>query len=424
MVEYLTETISVEVTQTWMDVDTCSITLAGWHDPKKLERIEIEWGDQTIFRGVITSYRYSHRAGQAPTTQFIAKAIPWYLTKQYVPNETSFLEAGYTDDPTEIFRQWCGGVNSRSKTGIDFDEENSSLVPLDDWRTEDYLPLLFNPGRHTLWDALLAICDKYKMSFYFYPIKYSSYYGMYFQPEDDLKYLFDRIGTLFTISKSDTVSLEMFYDRGPFTNINDVKVTGMSSGSDWSYIFAESKSSKLRNGVERPVEFVYEAADLELSLASTIADELLRRLQTISPLVTVNLKRRTLSKPYLPGYKIELQGFADVLDWNALRIYQASFRLEAGMEPQMTLRLANWDDLSHPFVAEENPFRRLADATVERIYKSIAKEYPGALPADFKILPTSATGMVPVIITKDYGDGTVDVKIIETGQEFKKIKIL
>jgi len=29
-----------------------------------------------------------------------------------------------------------------------------------------------------------------------------------------------------------------------------------------------------------------------------------------------------------------------------------------------------------------------------------------------------------VIITNDYGDGTVDVKIIETGQEFKKIKLL
>ena len=75
-------------------------------------------------------------------------------------------------------------------------------------------------------------------------------------------------------------------------------------------------------------------------------------------------------------------------------------------------------------MAEENPFRRLADSTVDRIYKSIAKEYPGALPSDLKILPTSAAGMVPVIITNDYGDGTVDVKIIETGQEFKKIKLL
>jgi len=80
--------------------------------------------------------------------------------------------------------------------------------------------------------------------------------------------------------------------------------------------------------------------------------------------------------------------------------------------------------LSHPFVAEENPFRRLADSTVDKIYKSIAKEYPGALPSDLKILPTSAAGMVPVIITKDYGDGTVDIKILETGQEFKKIKLL
>ena len=424
MVEYLTETISVEVTQTWMDIDTCSITIAGWKDPKELERIEIEWGDQIIFRGVITSFRYSQRAGQTPTTQFIAKSIPWYLTKQYVPNETSFLEAGYTDDPTVIFQQWCGGANSKSKTGIDFDEENSSLVPLEDWRTESYLPLLFNPGRHTLWDALLAICDKYDMSFFFYPIDRSSYYGMFFQPEEDLQYYLDRIGTLFTVSKSDTISLEIYYDRGPYTNINDVKVTGMSSGSDWSYIFAEKKSSKLRSGVERPVEFVYEASDLEISVAQAIAETLLERLQTISPLVTINLKRRTLTKSYLPGYNIGLEGFGDVLDWLSLRIYQASFRLEAGMEPQMTLRLAYWDDLSHPFVAEENPFRRLADATVDKIYKSIAKEYPGALPADFKILPTSATGMVPVIITKDYGDGTVDVKIIETGQEFKRIKIL
>jgi len=427
MVEYLTETISVEVTQTWMDIDTCSITVAGWKDPKDLERIEIEWGDQIIFRGVITSYRYSQRAGQAPTTQFIAKSIPWYLTKQYVPNETSFLEAGYTDDPTVIFQQWCGGANSRSKTGIDFDRDNSSLVPLEDWRNPEegkYLPLLFNPGRHTLWDALLAICDKYDMSFFFYPIEYSSYYGMYFQPEEDLQYIFDRIGDLFTVSDSDTISFEMYYDRGPYTNINDVKVTGMSSGSDWSYIFAERKSPRLKDGVERPVEFVYEASDLELSLASTLSQTLLERFQSISPLVTLNLKRRTLTKPYLPGYNIKLKGFGEVLDWLVLRIYQASFRLEAGMEPQMTLRLASWDDLSHPFVAEENPFRRLADATVDKIYKSIAKEYPGALPADLKILPTSATGMVPVIITKDYGDGTVDVKIIETGQEFKRIKIL
>ena len=424
MVEYLENVVSVEVTQTWMDIDKCSITCVGWQDPKNLERIEIEWGDQIVFRGVITSYRYSQRAGQPPTTELLAQALPWYLTKQYVPNETSFLEPGYTDEPTEIFKEWCGGVNSRSKTGIDFSRDNSSLVPLEDWRSAPYLPLLFNPGRHTLWDALLAICDKYDMSFFFYPIEASLYYGMYFQPEDDLQYLLDRHGEIFTVSDSDATLLELYYDRGPHTNINDVKVTGMSSGSDWSYIFAEAKSSKLKAGIERPVEFVYEASDLEIGIATALADELLDRLQTVSPLVTINLKSRDLTKSYLPGYNVELKGFGDVLDWLTLRIYQVSFRLEAGMEPQMTLRLANWDDLSHPFVAEENPFRRLADSTVDKIYKSIAKEYPGALPSDLKILPTSAVGMVPVIITKDYGDGTVDVKILETGQEFKKIKLL
>ena len=295
MVEYLENVISVEVTQTWMDIDTCSITCEGWQDPKKLERIEIEWGDQIVFRGVITSYRYSQRAGQPPTTNFIAKSLPWYLTKQYVPNETSFLEPGYTDEPTEIFREWCGGVNSRSKTGIDFSRDNSSLVPLEDWRSAPYLPLLFNPGRHTLWDALLAICDKYDMSFFFYPIEASLYYGMYFQPEDNLQYLLDRHGEIFTVSDSDATSLELYYDRGPHTNINDVKVTGMSSGSDWSYIFAEAKSSKLKAGIERPVEFVYEASDLEIGIAAALADELLDRLQTVSPLVTINLKSRDLT---------------------------------------------------------------------------------------------------------------------------------
>jgi len=119
----------------------------------------------------------------------------------------------------------------------------------------------------------------------------------------------------------------MYYDRGPYTNINDVKVTGMSSGSDWSYIFAETRSSKLEDGIERPVEYVYEASDLEIGIAKWLSSELLKRFQGISPLVTLNLKRRTLTKPYLPGYNIGLEGFGDVLDWLSLRIYQASFRL-------------------------------------------------------------------------------------------------
>ena len=424
MVEYLENVVSVEVTQTWMDIDTCTITCTGWQDPKQLDRIEIEWKDKIIFRGVITSYRYSERAGQPPSTQLMAQALPWYLTKQYVPNETSFLEPGYTDEPTAIFKEWAGGPNSRRKVGIDLEYPNSSLVPLEDWRAAPYLPLLFNPGRHTLFDALKAICDKYDMSFFFYPLQSSAYYGMYFQPEDDLQYLLDRAGNLFTISRSNTISIELYYDRGPNTNINDVKVTGLSSGTDWSYIFAESKSSKLKAGVERPVEFVYEASDLELPIAAALAKELLNRLQAISPLVTVNLKSQAISKPYLPGYNVELRGFGDVLDWLELRIYQSIFRLEAGQEPTLILKLAKWDDLSHPFVAEENPFRRLADETVERIYKSIAKEYPGALPANLKIFPSSAVGMVPVIITKEHEDGTVDIKILETGQEFKKIKLL
>ena len=80
--------------------------------------------------------------------------------------------------------------------------------------------------------------------------------------------------------------------------------------------------------------------------------------------------------------------------------------------------------MSHPFVAEENPFRRLDESITNKIMNSIARNYPGMLPHGLRESLSGPTSIKPVEILETYDDGTVKVRIIETGQEFDKVKVV
>lgn len=425
--------ISVEVTQEWMGIDTARITALGAVQPPRGSCIVVQlsgWWN-CIFAGRIINYKIWRSPGEDYYTEIFAAAPQWFLTKQYVPQDYSYLIPGVTDNPREYIKQWLGGRYWRETTGLDW--ESGYLEEVPNW-SEEYAHnfLQFNPARHTKWDALLAVCDKYNMGFYFKPKGAGSgledgidFYEFWFRNTSWLRHLFNGYN-LRLDPNQDVKSIEIYHDFTPDSNFNRVKAVGLEGGSSWSYIASEKEINFVAWGEVRPVEYVYQVPELNIDLAEQYAQEVLDRLQSRSPLINIRCRLKTSIRDryWLPGLRLDLSEFSDILDKTYWRIYKVTHRWAAGEDPETIFYIAQFDDLSHPFVAEENPFRRLDESITNKIMSAIARNYPGALPHGLRESLSGPTSIKPVEILETYDDGTVKVKIIETGQEFDRVKLI
>ncbi len=418
--------VSMEVTQEWMGIDTARIVAHGAVIPQRGDYIIIElsgWWD-CVFAGRVINYKIRRAPGENYYTEILAAAPQWFLTKQYVPKEYSYLVPGLTDNPREYIKEWLGGSRWQSITGLDW--EDGYIEEVSNW-TKEYAHnfLQFNPSRHTKWDALLAICDKYNMGFYFKPKGTFDFYEFWFRNTSWLRHLFNNYNLRLEPDK-DIKSIEIYYDYSPDSNFNRIKVFGLGSGADWTYIAAEHETDFVSWRKVRPVEHVYQIPELNIDLANQYASEILNRLQSRSPLINIRCRLRASigGRYWLPGLRLDLSAFSDILEEVYWRIYKVMHRWSPGEEPETTFYVAQFDDLSHPFVSEENPFRRLDEAITNKIMNSIARNYPGAIPHKLRESLSGPTSIKPVEILETYEDGTVKVRIIETGQEFDKVRIV
>lgn len=421
----LSQVVSMEITQSWMEVDTARITLLGVHRPERGNYILIAFDSDFVFAGRVINYHIRRGAGQPYFTEVLVASPLWYLTKQYIPSEYSYLIPGVTDNPRDYIRVWLGDRQWSSTTGLNW--EDGWLMEVPNWSEEYAYQLLhFNPTRHTKWDGLLAICDKYSMGFYAVPEGAFDFYEFRFYTEEWLHLVFDKSDYIKELSESDLRSFEVFYDYSPDSRFNRVLVTGQGKGSEWDYIFAQKEDNFVTWKDIRPVEYCYEVPEIDVDEAAVYADTLLERFEEKSPLITVTTRKlpHIGGRYYLPGLRVELSGFGDILEQSLWRIYRVTHHFRAGEEPSTTLYLADFEDLSHPFVASENPFRKLGEEVTNKILKSVGREHPGSVPRSLRESLGGPTALKPVQILEIHDDGTADVKVLETGEEFKNVKIL
>ncbi|RLI48432.1 MAG: hypothetical protein DRP09_21465, partial [Candidatus Thorarchaeota archaeon] len=69
-------------------------------------------------------------------------------------------------------------------------------------------------------------------------------------------------------------------------------------------------------------------------------------------------------------------------------------------------------------------FRKLGEEVTNKILKSVGREHPGSVPRSLRESLGGPTALKPVQILEIHDDGTADVKVLETGEEFKNVKIL
>jgi len=375
-----------------------------------------------IFSGRILSKEI--RGGPPNDIRITVTAVSsgWYLTQQYINESTSILIPGETPNPKEYIKEWLGGPHWKSITGC----EPVWISSVPNWRTEyAHNMLLLSPARTTKWEAIAQICDRFNMvafttphwafdwdEFRFYPAEYAR------------KYVFDDITEI--NAREDLLAIELRDFYGKEMRYNRVKI--YSSDSGWNYFFGESESHMVTWRKWRPREFNYELPNLENPLNASIwANILLERFQKSGGQVRLLLRSFPERKGgYLlrPGDIIKIENAFEEVN-TTWRIYKIIHRVVEGQEAQTEIHAAQFDDLSHPYIESENPFRRLSEAVQERILKSVRLAAPGAFWSERSYTGAgAATASAPCEIINFNPDGTVDVRILATGQIIKRIKLL
>ena len=352
-----------------------------------------------------------------------AVSAGYTLTQQYINSSTSLLIPGDTPNPKEYIKEWLGGSSWKMTTGC----EPKWIATVPNWRDEyawNYIS--FSPARTTKWEAISMICDRYNMVAWTKPSDYYDWNEFRFYTADDAKYYFDKV---LNVSADECIkSLQIFTERGRWYKYNTVRVFSSESG-DWDYFWSEAKSHLVRWKDVRPIEYNWALPDLENpENASVWAQALLERFQESAEKI-IAVCRVLVDHPdssrIVPGHQIRFKGTI-LPDDEKYRIYKIVHRRSQGAEAETVFECAKWDDLSHPYVPEENPFRRLREEVYERILRATratTKAFPSTLIKSHSSAG-AATGSTPCEIIHVYDDGTADVKILATNQIIKRVKIL
>jgi len=375
-----------------------------------------------IFSGRVLSKEFHGSPPKDLRISVTAVSSGWYLTQQYINESTAMVIPGETPNPKSYIEDWLGGNRWRTVTGC----EPVWISEVPNWRSEySYNMLLFSPARTTKWEAIAQICDKFNMVAFTTPhwaFDWDEF--RFYTAEWAQKYVFDDITEV--DAEEDVLSIELRGYYGKEMRYNRVKI--YSSDSEWNYFFGQSESHMVTWRHWRPREFNYELPDLEDPLnASLWANILLERFQESTGQVRLVLRSFPERKGgYLlrPGDIIKIENAFEEVN-TTWRIYKIIHRAQAGEEAQTEIYAAKFDDLSHPYVESENPFRRLSEAVQERILKSIRLALPGSFWKEKAYTGAgAATASTPCEIISFNPDGSVDIRILSTGQIVRRVKLL
>ena len=352
-----------------------------------------------------------------------AVSAGYTLTQQYINSSTSLLIPGDTPNPKEYIKEWLGGSSWKMTTGC----EPKWVANVPNWRDEyawNYIS--FSPARTTKWEAISMICDRYNMVAWTKPSDFYDWNEFRFYEADDAKYYFNKVLNIY--ADECIKSLQIFTERGRWYKYNTVRVFSSESG-EWDYFWSEAQTHLVKWKDVRPIEYNWALPDLENpENASVWAHTLLERFQESAEKI-IAVCRIMVVHPdntrITPGHRVKFKGTILPSD-EKYRIYKITHRRSQGAEAETILECAKWDDLSHPYVPEENPFRRLRDEVYERILRATratTKAFPSTLVKSHSSAG-AATGSTPCEIVHVYDDGTADVKILSTNQIIKRVKIL
>ena len=377
-----------------------------------------------IFGGRVLSKRIISSPPSHIRQEIVAVSAGYTLTQQYINSSTSLVQPGETPNPKEYIEEWLGGSDWRMTTGC----EAAWIAEVPNWRSEYAWNFIsFSPARTTKWEAISMICDKYNMCACVSPHWAFDWNEFRFYDADYARrYVFDN--KLNVSGDKSIKSIEVFEERGKWYQYNRVRVFS-SSSSDWDYFWAQSETNSVKWKDVRPIEYNFALPDLEdPSNASVWAKSLLDRFQLDSRKIVVTTRVISCHPDgslVKPGERIRIYK-TFLPDGETFRIYKITHRRSGGEEAESVFEAAKWDDLSHPYVPSENPFRRLRDEVYEKILRAtlaVSKVSSSRLVKSHASMG-AATGSAPCEIININDDGTVDVKILTTNQIIKRVKVL
>ena len=377
-----------------------------------------------IFGGRVLSKRIISSPPNRIRQEIVAVSAGYTLTQQYINSSTSLIQPGETPNPKEYIKQWLGDSDWRMITGC----EAKWIAEVPNWRSEYAWNFIsFSPARTTKWEAISMICDKYNMCAWVTPHWAFDWNEFRFYDADYARrYIFDK--KLNVSGDKSIKSVEVYEERGKWYQYNRVRVFS-SAASEWDYFWAQAETNSVKWKDVRPIEYNFALPDLEdPANASVWARALLDRFQLDSRKVTITTRVITCHSDgslVKPGDQIRIYK-TFLPDGETFRIYKITHRRSSGSEPETTFEAAKWDDLSHPYVPSENPFRRLRDEVYEKILRAtlaVAKVSSSRLVKSHASMG-AATGSAPCEIINVNDDGTVDVKILTTNQIIKRVNVL
>jgi len=376
-----------------------------------------------IFSGRVLSKEFRGSPPNDLRITVTAVSSGWYLTQQYVNESTAMVIPGETPNPKSYIKEWLGGSHWRSITGC----EPVWVSEVPNWRSEfAYNRLLFSPARTTKWEAITQICDKFNMVAFTTPHEAFDWDEFrFYEAEYAHKYIFNDVTTI--NANEDVLSIELRGYYGKEMRYNKVKI--FSSDSNWDYFWASAESHMVTWRQWRPREFNYELPDLENPYNASIwADSLLDRFQGATGQVRLVLRsfsEREGGHLLRPGDIIKVENAFDEVN-TTWRIYKIIHRAQAGEEAQTEIYAAKFDDLSHPYVETENPFRRLGEEVQQRIMQAARRASPGVFSKQEVVFSSLGERMAgsPCEIIAANPDGTVDIRIINTSQILRRVRIL
>jgi len=377
-----------------------------------------------IFGGRVLSKRIISSPPNRIRQDIVAVSAGYTLTQQYINSSTSLIQPGETPNPKEYIKQWLGDSDWRMTTGC----EAEWIAEVPNWRSEYAWNFIsFSPARTTKWEAISMICDKYNMCAWVTPhwaFDWNEF--RFYDAEYARQYIFDK--KLNVSGDKSIKSVEIYEERGKWYQYNRVRVFS-SAASEWDYFWAQAETNSVKWKDVRPIEYNFALPDLEdPANASVWAKALLDRFQLDSRKITITTRVITCHPDgslVRPGDQIRIYK-TFLPDGETFRIYKITHRRSGGAEPETVFEAAKWDDLSHPYVPSENPFRRLRDEVYEKILRAtlaVAKVSSSRLVKSHASMG-AATGSAPCEIINVNDDGTVDVKILTTNQIIKRVKVL
>ena len=377
-----------------------------------------------IFGGRVLSKRIVSSPPNRIRQEIVAVSAGYTLTQQYINSSTSLIQPGETPNPREYIKEWLGESDWRMTTGC----EAKWIAEVPNWRSEYAWNFIsFSPARTTKWEAISMICDKYNMCAWVTPHWAFDWNEFRFYDADYARrYIFDK--KLNVSGDKSIKSVEVYEERGKWYQYNRVRVFS-SAASEWDYFWAQAETNSVKWKDVRPIEYNFALPDLEdPANASVWAKALLDRFQLDSRKVTITTRVITCHSDgslVRPGDQIRIYK-TFLPDGETFRIYKITHRRSSGSEPETVFEAAKWDDLSHPYVPSENPFRRLRDEVYEKILRAtlaVSKVSSSRLVKSHASMG-AATGSAPCEIININDDGTVDVKILTTNQIIKRVKVL